>query len=270
MLALSVIFTAFRLWAVLPISTFSNIVYVTLVSGAYAFILPGQVAAEGMRVYMLGRNEKSYNKPSAAIIVNKVLGLIVLLLLGILGLTVTGRLTTSIMGLVFLITTAGLCLFLPSIHIPFVYKFICAVITLIEARFPKVEKVCGYIIRTTDNMRNYTRQKGIVAKNLLFCLLFHLSHTAMVAAFTFSIGHGFMYFDWLWIHALVTFAFMLPITFGNAGVRELSFIAFLSMVGLYPEQALAVSFGYLTLQLFVIVIGFALEILVKIRKGNMK
>jgi len=90
-------------------------------------------------------------------------------------------------------------------------------------------------------------------------LVFQLLCVVIGVLFTFGVGAGFYFVDWLWIHAIIAIALILPITLGGMGVREAGMIGFLGLVGVSSEQALAVSFGFLTLYLVQAIVGVGLE-----------
>jgi len=108
----------------------------------------------------------------------------------------------------------------------------------------------------------------LLFKNFILCLLFQLPISLNGALFTNDVGVGFFFFDWLWIHAVLTLALMLPLSLGGMGIREFGLIGLLGLIGIGSEQALAVSFGFLTLQIIQALTGLGTIFVVSLQKAK--
>src|SRR4051812_47649300 len=81
----------------LPHQSLGSLIKATLIGQFYAVLLPGQIASEAMKAYRLGQGRRDAEQVAASVIVDKITGLLALMLLGFLGLYVA---RPSIPGLI--------------------------------------------------------------------------------------------------------------------------------------------------------------------------
>ena len=258
---------ALRLKIVVRDVSLRTMLYVRFVSSAYGFVLPGTVAADGMRVYMLGKTEGKYSRYSAAVIVDKALGLITLLVLGVLGLL--GTRSIESFALVIFFSVAALCLaaiFLVA-KSPTSYNKISGILFGGQQKTSLAGKCFGFASRVLASLKEFANNVRVMLANLFFCVVFQICWALKGALLSHSVGAGFIFLDMLWIHVVLTLAFMLPLSFGGIGVREGTLIGLMGLIGLEPEKALAISFGFLAMQLVHVLAGFGLEIYVNGRRA---
>jgi hypothetical protein len=255
----SMFISTLRLSLFLPDFKFRRLLFVRLVSNAYGFILPGQLAVEGMRAYLLGKEGKEYSQPGAAVIVDKIIGIIAILSVGIVGLLITRSISRELI-FAFCVCGSVLILFLLSLNFAGVRGTIVRLLTFLSRKTGKLGKVFSFSIQVLDHWQNYIKNKRLLIKNFIFGVLFQLLCIFMGILFTYGVGAGIHIIDWLWIHAILAIALILPITIGGIGIREAGLIGLLGLIGVSAEQALAVSFGLLTLNLIQALIGIGLEI----------
>jgi len=233
--------------------------YVRLISVAYGFILPGQLAVEGVKIYLIGKENKKYSQPGSAIILDKLIGLIVILFLGITGLLITHSLGFKI-TVIFFIIFVFLIFLVFLLNIPFLYNNINKFLFFLSQKLKVLSSFFEFLLKLAENWQVYTKNKKLLVKNLIYGLIYQLLICLTGAFLTYSLGVGFIFFDWLWIHAVLTIVLLLPISLGGLGIREASFIGLLALIGINSEQALAVSFGFLVLVLVQALAGIGLEI----------
>ena len=263
-LALLLVFiSALRLKVLVSGVSFPTMLYVRLVSYSYGFIFPGVIATEGVRLYMLGKTDGRYSNYSAAIMVDKIIGVMVVLILGTIGLFVMYGMEffAFIIFLLIGLVCLGLSLFI--FKFKFVYKNMHNKLTVLSQKKSWTGNGFGFALRVVDNWMEYTNQKSLLVKNLLLGFAYHLFRVFTGALLAYSVGAGFIFFDWLWIQAFLTIAFMLPLSFGGIGIREGALIGLMGYIGASSEQALAVSFGLLTIQLVLALFGFGLEMYIR-------
>jgi hypothetical protein len=259
-----VLISVLRLSVLLQGIRFRTLLYVRLVSGAYEFVLPGQLAVEGMRAYLLGKEEKEYSQPGAAVLVDKVVSIIALLLLSMVGL-----IATEIVGwrftIVFCIVGVTLVTILFLLNVNFVKRSIHSVLMLLSRKIRILNKVISFVLQVIEHWQTYIKNKRLLVRSFIYGILFHLLCSFVGVLFTHGVGVGFNTFEWLWFHAVLTIALILPVTIGGMGVREAGMIGLLGLIGIVPEQALAVSFGFLALHLLQAIVGIGLEVSVTLR-----
>jgi len=244
---------------------FLNLLHMHLVTTAYALILPGNLATESFRAYMLGKEGKKYGRSSVVVIINKLIGLLVLLLMGAIGLLITRSLEAWI-ATIFILCAITLILILFSLKFSFLRNLVYKLILYISNKGGKIKELSEHTARMLHHWENFTNVRIIMIKAFILSTLMRLTTVVIGAILTHAMGLDFLFFDWLWIQALLTFALMIPLTLGGFGVREAGLIGMLSVVSVMPEQALAVSFGFLFLKVVQGLTGIILEFYMLIRK----
>lgn len=235
-----------------------SLLYVRLISTAYGFILPGQVAVEGVRAYMLGKSYGDYGYAGAAITVDKILSVIALFIMGTVGIFLTGTLG-FMLGFVFISICIILLLLLVSLCFTFFYENVVKLFTWFSKKTGKFGKVFVYIISLVGHWRTFAKNKSLIIKSFIFGLLFQLVCAAFGALLSYGVGATGIILEWLWILPMFSFALMLPITLGGIGVREGSLIGLLSILNINPEYALAIAFGFLGIAILQALMGIIMQ-----------
>ena len=242
-----------------PDIKYSTLLHIRLISVAYGFILPGQLATEGVRAYLLGKGGGGYSRSGTAIVMDKIMSLVGMLLLGIIGLFFSNTLGYGIMY-VFLFSCILLILILFSLHFSFFYSAVIEVLNYLAKKAIWLNKLVKHGIILIDLWRDFSKNKQLMIKSFIYGLLFHLFGSVVGSLLSYGVGAEFNFFDWLWIHALSTFVLMIPISLGGLGIREGTLIGLLGMIAISPEQALAISFSFLALMLIQALTGVAIEL----------
>jgi len=245
--------------------SFMTLLRVRLISTAYSFILPGQMAAEGVRAYLLGKEDNNYGQSSAAVGLDKLIGVISLLVLGVVGLIVTRSLEWSIV-ITLTVFLVGLLSVILVLNITPVYTKIHGVLAFLSKKTGKIGKGFAFALRIAESWQGYVNNKRLLLKNFAYGLFFQFFVAIICMLLTYGVGAGFYFFDWLWIHAMLTFVLLLPVSLGGMGIREGSLVGLLGFIGVEAEQALAVSFGFLAVQLAQAAAGFGFEIWATLQK----
>jgi len=262
--ASAVVIMVVRIRLFLPKHKFKALLYVRLVSSAYALVLPGQLASEGVRAYMMGKDEQEYAQPGTAVMIDKLLGIVALLVLGIVGLIISEYSLPELV-VAFALTSGMLFVILFSVTNSRLYDLFQKFMTALSKKRGYIGNIFVFLSRVLENWKIYSSNKKLLGKNLLYGILLQLFIALIGVLFTYGVGAGFYFFEWLWIHAMLTFVLLIPISLGGLGIREGSLIGFLGLIGIEPEKALAVSFGLLSTQLIQATVGIALKIFIALR-----
>jgi len=260
-----VFISALRLSIFLDKIKLPTLLYARLVSNAYGFILPGQLAVEGYRAFLIGKDNNEYSKPGAAVIVDKIIGLIAVLVLGIVGLLITESIDRNLV-VIFCIVGTTFVLFLFSLNIFFVRNNLYKLLSFLSRKIVKMSKIFTFFIQFLSQWQTYIDNKCLLIKSFLYGIVFQFLCVLIGTLFTFGVGENFHIIDWLWIHAIIAIALVLPITLGGIGIRDAGIIGMLGIIGIAQEKALAISFGFLSLHLFQAFIGIGLEVIMTLRK----
>lgn len=246
-LALSVMaffMLGYRWYLLLP-SRLQHVRYLSLVRmsyiGAYVgMFLPGVVGMEAVKVTHLAVNTKDLASAFSSVMLDRILGLITLVLLVILGVVFSP-------------------VALDPIVIVLAFGALGAILTFVlAAMWPTSRAVLDRLLPGMVRVRvakvytvldEYRARPGVLVWGLCFCLIYQMQRVVfvMVAAKALGIDVDLRY--WAMVVPVVMFLQMLPLSISGLGVREFSMVYLLGLVGVPSEQAFAlgVLIGLLTI-----------------------
>ena len=261
MVLLATIVGTFKWGLLLPTEAFGRLLRLNLAAGFYSLIVPGQVGAEGIKAYQLGRGRIDAEAIAASVILDKVTGLLALLALGVTGaLLSTLHLVQPLWLSLIALLVVGAAVLL-GLRIPALRSFVEYVSGRLQRHFPLLERPVRRIMLFVEAWCAYLRRPGLLWASFAAGVLQQAIYIAMVALLSRQLGVALPIFEWCWIFAVASAATVLPITPAGLGVREGIFVGLLSAFGIPAEQALALSLTILALQVLFGLIGGALELL---------
>lgn len=260
-LVVEVIINAKKWQQLLPKYSYIKLVQVNVISGFYALVLPGQLASEAMKAYILGKEQKQLEKVSASVLVDKITGLIALMLLGSVGVILTQQQLSEYMVIFFIGGSLLMIMLLYLINFTFAQNIINRILTYINKKSKKLEKVTSVITNLIDSWKEFSTNWLSILSSIFLGLIFQFLACLMGVVFSSAVGLDISLIDWFWIQAILSVALLLPITIGGIGVREGTLISVLCTLGATPEQAMVVSFGFFGQQIMRAVVGGIFEII---------
>jgi uncharacterized protein (TIRG00374 family) len=200
----------------------------------YGFVLPGQIAGDAFRAIAL-RRDHGGAYALITVLLDRLLGLVALLALGAAGAFVSARLGSfeaarSIRWMLSAGTLATLAMGLTL---------------LLGARQFALPAWVGEGVRKRlESLRQAVDHVGRrrCLSGLLLSLLSQLVCVLLVSEFAASIGVPIALADCAWVFALVSVALIVPFSIGGLGIREGTLVGVLALIGVAPQQALALSF----------------------------
>ena len=227
------------------------------VSRLYSTILPGQLFGEAAKVVYISQSSQDITPEEAtvSVVVDKIVGLIGLLLVGIGGALFSAGMRDQSVILWFAICAAALVLIVALPAWPPMSRLINRILDAISARFAKT---AGFIARLKlflTSWQAYLKTPHIPALSVTLGAVFQLISTASMFFLGRAIGIDVALADWCWIFAVLSIALLLPVSFAGLGVREATLVGFLGALGVRPELALSVSLLSLMIQIFDSLIG---------------
>lgn len=235
---------------------------INLIAGFWGLFLPSSLSIDILRGYYLVKNESSKGLSASSIIVDRVMGILSLLFVAIIGVLISGSLLSGInvKPYIFLLT---------SIIIIFVFLIFREKTFLFVKKYLVLKK--NKIYKKLLNLYNIVFDFKKYPKTLIesFLLSVTVQILRIVAIYYISEAYylniGIIYFFILVPITMITV--MLPISVGGIGVREGSFIAFFSLVGLSFDDAILIS---LTITLKVVLFSLVGGILYLFHKSSIK
>ncbi len=249
-------------WRVLlPAQPYGRLFRLNMAAQFYSLFVPGQVGAEVIKAYQLGRGRIDAETIAVSVVLDKMTGL-----LSLLGLGVAGTLLTSLpLGQALRLSLAGLftggMAVLFGLRIPSLRAFAVSCSERLQACFPSLERQVRRFILFIDAWCGYLRQPGLLWASLAIGILQQAIYISMIVLLSRQLGFELPVFEWCWIFALASVAAVLPISLAGLGVREGVFVGLLTAFAIPAEQALALSLTIFSLHVLFGLIGGALELL---------
>jgi glycosyltransferase 2 family protein len=251
---------ALKWQCLIPRFRFGSLYRVVLIGMFYAVILPSQLAGDVFRAYRLGAGKSDAAAIAASVVVDKVNGLVGLLILGLIGaLASTVPLVRTLVP-VFGVLLACVLLALFAVNIPGFMALAELVRRRLEAAHSRFAGLVGRILTFLSAWRTFLRRPVAMFGSFAFGIVYQLLCIAIILLLAISFGIDVRIFDWLWIFTLISLAVLPPISVGGLGVREGTLVGALGVLGVSPADALAVSLSIFGSQLVGAFVGGMLEL----------
>lgn len=230
-----------------------------LIATYYSTLLPGQIFGEVVKAYRLGRGQQDAEMIAASVAVDKMTGLIGVLLVGLGGLYMTSSVHSSILMWIFLALT-----FLLTLLLFFAQLLEMPLKVLLSKRFSRVMTSVEHLLSA---WRTYLQSPQVLFSSLVLGIIFQLLCVGIVKVLAQSLHIPLAWNDACWIFAVVSLAVFLPLSLAGIGIREGAFVGTLHLLGISSGQALALSFSLFSFNLLTALIGGLIE-LQSLRKNH--
>ncbi|MFA9479110.1 lysylphosphatidylglycerol synthase transmembrane domain-containing protein [Phycisphaerales bacterium AB-hyl4] len=217
---------------------FSTLFGLYILSQFYNNLFPSSVGGDAVRAVMLGKRINAYQQALASIIVERFLGLTVLVALGLIAIALASPLRQHPPLLT--LTLAGLGLYSLVTIIIFDPRLLQLTRRLTH-RFRVTHKPLDKLHRFQQSLRDYRRHRTAIVKALLLSLAFHLGTIVNVYLACRALGEPVPWWPIALITPIALIVTMLPISFNGVGVREWTFMVGFQLLGLSPTLGVAAS-----------------------------
>lgn len=231
-----------------------------LIGQYYSTLLPGQLAGEVAKAYLLGRGKQQIERITASVIIDKVTGLLgAVFVVGIFGLALTSQALPKIWLIIF--ASIGLCLagLLASIRSDYFYSVISHGLDFLEQRFKFVLNFWSFLRKLITAWRSYVNQPTILIASIFWGVFYQVFSILMTLVLASHFGLSVAFIDWCWIWAVLSLVLLLPITIAGLGLREGTLVGILGLLGVLPAQALALSLSLFAVQIIIAMFGGLIE-----------
>jgi hypothetical protein len=220
-----------------------QVMRIFFVSTFVGTFLPGG-GGDAVRAMSLARLHVPAADAVASVVVDRLLGVISMLAMGVAGLVFAGRLVetrvlVAATAVSVLVTIAALLLLFDS-------RILTGLVRLAAGgRFPRLERLAGKFLA---GIRQYGRHRGVLVVVLGASLGIQILRTLQAWCLGLSIGlatGGVWYFAFV---PIITLIMQLPLTpIAGLGTANVAFQFFLALAGVDPAEALVLSILYLGL-----------------------
>lgn len=252
--------SVYRWKLLLPDMRFGRLMSVTFVGYFYSAILPGQIAGEVIKAYRLGKGRSDAEKIAASVLVDKVIGLLGLLVVASIGLMISHYSIPVEISLSIALCSLIIFIGLFSLRIPFFCLLIAALLEKIADHWPRIKCYVLRINRVLDAWESYLTKPLRLLYALMLAVVLHMICVWVIILFSFELEIDLAFADWCWIFGFVSVAVLLPISVGGIGIREGAFAGALSLHGVPIEKSIALSLVFFSITLMGALIGALLEL----------
>lgn len=254
---ISAIWAAVKWHFLLPTIPFSTILHASFVRYFYSLILVGQVAGDLSRIYTMRRHRQyPLSHIAASVLVDRIGGLISLLILALIGQLVTNYRLPPMLLMLMALGVLFLLFGLFILRFDSAYKTIESTLSAFKIRPNRFAiRISSHIGQFLDAIRQYSHKTGEICLNIFGNAIFQLLCIAATALLAGELNIHIPMTDWFWIFGLITMLQFLPISISGLGLREGGFIGILGLLGITGELALALSLSIFGLQIFLGLIG---------------
>ncbi len=210
----------------------------SMIAHLFNLFMPGALGGDIVKtVYAVKEQKKKKIKSVIAVLVDRVVGLISILIFGILALFLTRKIHGFDLSKLIIIFIIVIALLVVSMN-----KRVITYIEGLIARISFLQKFLGAIIRNwSESVSYYGANRKKVVYAFLLCLPIHLISFAIYYIFSQSIGMEISFFEIVFAVAIMWLITALPVSIGGIGVRELSLIWLLGMFNVLPEIVIILS-----------------------------
>jgi hypothetical protein len=222
-------------------------------------VLPGQIAGELVKAYRLGKGRVDAEKVAVSILVDKITGLLGLLLVMSAGLFASVADIPEGVSLSTLLLTIALLVLLASFRIPIFARVFERMLDSAAHRENWFSPFVSRVGLLYQAWVNYLRQPLRLVWATILGVVFQLLCVLMNLNIAVILGIDLAFADWCWIIGLVSIALLLPITIAGFGVREGVFVSLLALQGVTAEKSIALSLCVFGVSFVNALIGCVLE-----------
>jgi uncharacterized protein (TIRG00374 family) len=205
----------------------------------FSNFLPSNVGGDVVRA-SITRPEGKLAQVAASIVVERVTGVVVLLLLAIVALTLRPQ-YFEVAGLlpIIWITIGSMAAAVGAVVL--FGERLAALLAAIRdrSRSGLVTRVLGKVGKLIDAVNDYKRTPAIVVSALVLALPFYVSVVVFQYSLVTAVGSTLPITEVLFVAPLIPLVSLIPVSLNALGIAEGAFVLFYTQAGLSPEEALA-------------------------------
>lgn len=226
-----------------PPQSLGELIRIFLVSTFVGTFLPGSIGGDAVRALAATRLGLPGADAVASVVVDRLLGVVSILIMAVAGLVFAGalverRLVLIALALTVVVTVAVLLLLFDS-------RVLTRVVDLAGGRrFPRVQRLAAKFL---DGIRQYGRHHAVLGQVLAASIAVQVLRTLQAWCLGLALGIGI---GGLWYFAFVppiVLIMQLPITINGIGTGFVAFVELFGRAGVGPAAAFALSVLFLAL-----------------------
>ncbi len=222
----------------------------------FSLVLPGQLMGDASKTYIFAKGNPRAEKIATSVIVDKITGLIAVMLSGIIGMIFTHTKLPMVFIIISLTIMLSLVMGLFIIRMDFIFNKIIFTFNKIGKRKNyKFKKISEQFERVIIAWHEYAHNPQQIFSSILIGILYQFMGCIILMLLSHNLHINIVFFDWCWIIMVMSIALLLPLTMAGIGVRDGTLIGLLGFLKISPDKALSLSFSLLEIQLITAIIG---------------
>jgi uncharacterized protein (TIRG00374 family) len=250
-------------YLLLPEVPILTLVRSNFVGAFYSLILPGQVSGEIAKTWRLAKGTPIAEQVAASVFVDRVTGLIALLVLALIGASLSKSDVAGFILLPCAMAVAILSLSLFLMGVSAIQNFIQSTMKWVVEPVPLLRNQLPKALKLLDHLAYYSQAQLKLILAILLGTIFQAVVIAITVLFSHSLGANIGFLDLAWIVGIISLMIFLPISISGIGVRELGFVGILSFFEIDLSTAVTLSLLVFSLQIVGAAIGALFELTAK-------
>jgi hypothetical protein len=241
-------------WKVLyPNATLGRIFETILVGHFFSMLLPGQLFGEASKIAYLAGDAKKNDvnsgvaRLSASVIVDKITGLIGLLILGTFGTFFSSEPEkVRYIAAPFAAAIIGILFILVCLRFQWCYLAIKGFCDLLK-KVPQIKMMAYTLLSIAETWRFYLYSPLKLLSSISWGIIYHCLIVCVHLTLCYYLKIHVSFWDLSWVCALLSIILLLPFSIGGVGLRESGYVGALSILSVMPDSALALSLSIFSL-----------------------
>lgn len=226
----------------------------------YSVALPGQMAGELVKTLRVGRRFSDTTNVAASVIVDRVTGLLGIVLVALCGAFLSAN-TAAVNVIAVLCVTATLALGgLFAATRPSTIVTVSSGVAKFGSRFAWLRRPSQMATNLLSAWASLASNPGAIVGAVLLGIICQTVSVLINFIIAAGVGVHVEFADWCWIFGVTSMALLLPITVAGIGVREATYAGLLRLFDVPIEDAVLISAVVFGITLIGVSIGGALEL----------
>jgi len=264
--AIAVVVAVAKWRVLLPEVPFAPFLKAFLYGCFFTLVLPGQVFGEAAKIAIFGRYTDSYDRSISTVIIDKITGIISLIITGLIGLLFTKLELPVAFAAILIAIMVVLLVLLFSLRAERVHQAVLRLVGAPKRKSPKFNKACDSVANFVDTWRAYLFKPALLGKSLAMGILFNVALLSQYILVCWQYNIPISVIDMCWIMAIVNVMQVLPISLAGIGVRDASLVTMFAYIGIAKESAMIMAMVLLLVIIFRAIAGAGCILYDMIRK----
>lgn len=231
-----------------------------LIAQFYAIALPGQIMGDAAKTVILVNDEGDGASIVASVIMDKLLGLLSLLVVGGFGIIYTVSVYAVHLRIYYLLAVMAVFLLIFLVRIKFFYALCYKWLDFLGEKFKIFKSVCDKCNEFIKIWSEYANRNKLIILALMYGVIYQLLNVLMTYIIAKYLNVEISIIDWCWILGIVSVFMLIPLSIGGIGIREMSLIGILNFMGVTTEKALSISLILYFLTICLAIVGAIIEV----------